>query len=85
MNQYRQEQGVAKTVALKKPDGRLAFEPYVKPGAHRVFACPTFIHADRRTRADRRALHNRRQLIRFEDDRRAIKARRLGEAPWAIA
>lgn len=33
---------------------------------------------DRRTKADRRVLHDRRQMIRFEDDRRTGVDRRAG-------
>lgn len=39
---------------------------------------------ERRDRADRRLVYDRRQLIRFEDDRRAGMERRAGSDPWAI-
>lgn len=40
--------------------------------------------ADRRTPAGRRLVYDRRELIRFEGDRRAGKDRRAGVDPWGI-
>lgn len=39
---------------------------------------------DRRTRMERRVVYDRRQLIRFADDRRASRERRVGIDPWAF-
>lgn len=41
-------------------------------------------YVDRRTSRDRRVLYDRRELIRFEVDRRAGDARRLDTDPWAF-
>lgn len=41
-------------------------------------------YADRRARSDRRFVYDRRELIRFENDRRAGRERRVGMDPWAI-
>jgi len=41
-------------------------------------------YADRRTRMERRILYDRRQMIRFEGDRRACDQRRQGVDPWAF-
>lgn len=41
-------------------------------------------YSDRRIRTDRRLVYDRRELIRFENDRRASRERRLGMDPWAI-
>lgn len=38
--------------------------------------------AERRRRPERRLVYDRRQLIRFEDDRRTGMERRLGTDPW---
>ena len=41
-------------------------------------------HEERRLRAPRRMVYDRRQLIRFEDDRRVCRERRTGNDPWAF-
>lgn len=41
-------------------------------------------YADRRGRTERRLLYDRRELIRFENDRRVSHERRRGLDPWAI-
>ena len=41
-------------------------------------------HVERRTRGDRRVVYDRRQLIRFADDRRAGEVRCLGASAWAF-
>lgn len=41
-------------------------------------------YVERRDRSDRRLVYDRRQLIRFEDDRRAGMERRAGSDPWAF-
>jgi len=41
-------------------------------------------YSDRRIRTDRRLVYDRRELIRFENDRRASKERRHGMDPWGI-
>ena len=41
-------------------------------------------HTERRIRSDRRLVHDRRQLIRFEDDRRDGRERRMDADPWAF-
>ena len=41
-------------------------------------------YVERRDRAERRLRYDRRQLIRFEDDRRAGMERRTGSDPWAF-
>lgn len=41
-------------------------------------------NVDRRGRSERRVVYDRRQLIRFEDDRRAGTERRVGSDPWAF-
>jgi len=39
---------------------------------------------ERRDHVGRRVVYDRRQLIRFEDDRRAGLERRVGADPWAF-
>lgn len=41
-------------------------------------------YVDRRTRRDRRVFYDRRELIRFEVDRRAGAERRMDADPWAF-
>lgn len=41
-------------------------------------------YVERRDLGDRRLVYDRRQLIRFEDDRRAGLERRAGSDPWAF-
>ncbi len=41
-------------------------------------------NADRRGRAERRLVYDRRELIRFEVDRRMRQERRHGMDPWTI-
>lgn len=41
-------------------------------------------NVDLRHDAARRVVYDRRQLIRFEDDRRAGLERRMGNDPWAF-
>ncbi len=41
-------------------------------------------YVERRARRERRVVYDRRQLIRFEDDRRAGMERRGGTDPWAF-
>lgn len=41
-------------------------------------------YVERRERMERRVVYDRRQLIRFEDDRRAGMERRVGSDPWAF-
>ena len=41
-------------------------------------------YVDRRTRRDRRVVYDRRELIRFEVDRRASADRRMDVDPWAF-
>lgn len=38
----------------------------------------------RRGQSERRVVYDRRQLIRFEDDRRTGVERRMGSDPWAF-
>ena len=54
------------------------------PGSlgERSSADPALNYVDRRTRMDRRVLYDRRELIRFEVDRRTGDARRLDTDPW---
>lgn len=41
-------------------------------------------YVERRAPRERRVVYDRRQLIRFEDDRRVGMERRVGADPWAF-
>lgn len=75
---------MAKKVTSDKADGHMTLEPLnerrtaaPRPGLSRN-------EVERRTRTERRLVYDRRELIRFEDDRRAYRDRRIGNDPWAI-
>ena len=67
------------------PERRWTLEPRNTGSARRTpSANADWNYADRRTRRERRIVYDRRQLIRFEDDRRTCDERRLGADPWAF-
>lgn len=41
-------------------------------------------YPERRKRPERRLVYDRRQLIRFEEDRRTSMERRVGTDPWGF-
>lgn len=79
---------MAKNVTSGNSDGRMTLEPHPKDGIGMARFGPrrnqTRNEVDRRTRTERRLVYDRRELIRFEDDRRANRDRRIGNDPWAI-
>jgi hypothetical protein len=82
--QVRWEQGMAKKVTSDKADGHMTLEPLNEPRTPAPRSGPSRNEVERRTRTERRLVYDRRELIRFEDDRRAYRDRRVGSDPWAI-
>lgn len=78
---------MAKKVTSDKLDGRMTLEPRTEEPTGMARFGPrrnqARNEADRRTRTERRLVYDRRELIRFEDDRRVTRDRR-GNNPWAI-
>ncbi len=68
-----------------KPERRWALEPHSTRNTTGTPSAETPLNfIDRRNRRERRIVYDRRQLIRFEDDRRICDERRLGADPWAF-
>lgn len=68
--------------APDKPDGRLTLEPRKDDQAGAPRSVCEWNQTEQRLRTDRRLGHDRRELIRFEEDRRAGNERRAGHDPW---
>lgn len=85
---WRPEQAMAKKPTSDKSDGRMTLEPLTDDRSGTARFGPrrssTRNEVDRRTRTERRLVYDRRELIRFEDDRRANRDRRIGNDPWTI-
>ena len=76
MKQTSDKSGGGLTLSPRQ-EGPVGTTRFGSPGSH-------WNQADRRTQTDRRLVYDRRELIRFEDDRRDRKDRRAVTDPWAI-
>lgn len=77
MGRYRLEQALQSGVPSDSCEGQLTLES-VNDGPTANASGLADGQVDRRTTTDRRVVYDRRQLIRFEDDRRAGVDRRTG-------
>lgn len=78
------EQDMEKKVAPSPPKARPGGGPRRDLASLAARSGAGMEHVERRTVTDRRLLYDRRQLIRFEDDRRHGQERRQDTDPWAF-